>query len=152
MRTAKQIRALAAPTTPITPKKRTPAEFIRVYGDPEYEAFTRAQPCACCGWEGATQICHARNGGTSRKADWEETFPGCGPHWAFAPMPSSLNGVGFALIVGCNTEPERIGRRTFEKRIGRTLLQLAAEHQAKYRAHVGACAGSPSRPREVANG
>lgn len=138
MRSAKQLQALAAPTKPIRPKPRTPEQFERIYGPADYQAFTRAQPCACCGFVGATEICHARNGGKSRKADWTETFPGCGPHSEFA-----ANRIGFVRAhEGCNNEPERIGRQTFEKKIGHTLLELAVQHHANYRAFLASKAGT----------
>lgn len=141
---SRQVAVLKRATAPIRkarikPKKRTPEQFERIYGPEDYQAFTRAQPCACCSWRlGLSQICHAKNGGKSRKADWTETYPGCGPHFVRREIVDSGAGVSvwMELVEGCNAEQERIGRRTFEKKIGHTLLELAAQHQAKWQSHL----------------
>lgn len=116
----------------IAKKPRTPAEFKRIYGTKERQAWMRHLPCHFCGYTGATQICHAKTGGMGRKDDAKRTWPGCGPHWEFGLMPTSLNGVGFQLVRGCHNRPYR----------SEDLLIIAAEYEAKWQAHLASKAGT----------
>lgn len=61
------------------------AERLRVYGPPGYLSWIHEQPCRLCGAvpseDHPTQCCHlagpGTGSGTSRKADWTFSFPGC---------------------------------------------------------------------------
>ena len=67
---------------------RTPEEFLRIYGPPEYREWVDAQRCLVTTCEtrenmwrpdgrGFREICHVRNGGMGRKADWNWTVVLC---------------------------------------------------------------------------
>ena len=70
---------------------RTDAEHLRIYGPPEFREWVDLQECLVDGcttkpgdWRpdgrGYREICHARNGGTGRKANWNWTFVACWRH------------------------------------------------------------------------
>lgn len=57
-------------------KKRTTADFARVYGSKARVAWIAAQPCVACG-KGPCETAHIKSGGMGRKADYTETVPLC---------------------------------------------------------------------------
>lgn len=127
----------------LAPQPRTPEEDARIYGPPEFRDWLHAQPCSVCGWRGEPeemQQCHVKTGGTGRKDEWTRTFPGCGPHEL--RKPSTINPGVFlsATIEGCHHESGRIGVKSFEKKHGVVLMELAAKTQADWNAFQGASA------------
>lgn len=68
--------------------RRSSQERARIYGPPEFREYVDAAPCLVrlcptLPWEwrpdgrSYREMCHARNGGTGRKADWVWCFVGC---------------------------------------------------------------------------
>ena len=57
-------------------KKRTTADFARVYGSKARVEWMRAQPCVACG-QGPCETAHTKSGGVGRKADYHDTVPLC---------------------------------------------------------------------------
>ena len=57
-------------------KKRSTADFARVYGSKARVAWIAAQPCVACG-RGPCETAHIKSGGMGRKADYTETVPLC---------------------------------------------------------------------------
>lgn len=65
------------PRKAIKAKPRPKDETLRTFGTPEHRAWMKQQPCAFCGIVGYSDAAHVRNGGMSRRADWEFTVPAC---------------------------------------------------------------------------
>lgn len=65
----------------IKPKKRSAAEYRRIYGSRERVEFVKSLPCAWCVARGRVRMCgpsenaHVENGGMGRKADHTKIVP-----------------------------------------------------------------------------
>jgi len=57
-------------------KKRTPADFARVYGSLQRVAWIAAQPCVVCA-SSPCENAHIKSGGVGRKADATQIVPLC---------------------------------------------------------------------------
>lgn len=106
--------------------KRAAKNHARAYG--AKRDWIVRQPCAVCGWMGPSEPAHAKTGGTGRKSDARLLIPMCGT--VFFPEPSE----------GCHQEAHR-GVKTFEKKYGVNLLELAAEYEALWQAHLAGVSG-----------
>ena len=117
--------------TPRTRKPRSKKETERVYGSPQFRAWLYDQPCAVCGWKPDgweyTEACHAKTGGMARKSDAELLFPGCPPRVDYRASTAAEMS-----IEGCHREMHRIGVKSFEKKHGVKLLDLAAKTWAAW--------------------
>jgi hypothetical protein len=60
----------------IKPKKRSAAEFTRIYGSKARVAWIKAQPCLVC-HRSPCDNAHTVTGGTGRKAGFETIVPLC---------------------------------------------------------------------------
>lgn len=113
--------------TPIKHKPRPKDQTERIYGPQEFRDWLHCEECAVCGSIVAIEQAHAKGDGVSRKADWTLTFAACGPHYV-------LDG-GLREVEGCHAEMHRIGVKSFEKKHGVKLLDLAAETQERWQAY-----------------
>lgn len=115
--------------TRITPKKRTAEAAERIYGPVEFREWLHAQPCMICLADPQyTEQAHAKGDGMGRKASWKFSFPACGPH----PLKDHAK-----VSEGCHRRIHRVGVKTFERAMRFTLLSLAVETEARWRAHIG---------------
>lgn len=112
--------------TRLKPKKRSAAEYARIYGSKARVEFVKAMPCVGCGrdWE-HTRVpidnAHIENGGVGRKADYTKIVPLCS---RAAPKFS------------CHGRFHRHGREDLEIWAGINLETAAAQTEAAWLAHT----------------
>lgn len=117
-RTRMPPRTAQIPRKPLRHRKRSRAEFDRIYGGVERVLWIQRQQCIITGeWPCVTV--HVRGGGVSRKADYRWTVP---------------------MIPVMHEELHRIGRRSFEARYNVDLELAAIATQQRWLAH---CARNP---------
>ncbi len=105
-------------------RKRSRAEFDRIYGSPERAAWVKGSPCIVPGCLASPcDNAHVINGGAGKKADAKYVAPICHPH--HNECDNARNG----------------GKQTFQKKYGVNLLECAARTEAAWQA---LCAASPS--------
>lgn len=64
----------------IKPKKRSAAEFARIYHSKARVAFVKSLGCAVCFRTGDCDNAHTESGGKARKADYTTIVPLCRRH------------------------------------------------------------------------
>ncbi len=61
----------------IKPKKRSAAEYARIYHSAERVEFVKSLPCAACGLEEFSGNAHVAGDGIGRKSDYTKIIPLC---------------------------------------------------------------------------
>lgn len=110
-----------SPSTKKRKADRKASEFARCFHSEERVEFVKRLRCVVPGClDRRIENCHAVGGGTSRKAGYEEIYPGCHGH---------------------HKEEHRIGKRSFEKKYGIDLRAEARGTEASWRMHENALTG-----------
>lgn len=96
-------------------KKRDRNDKARIYGPPTFVTFLHAHECLGCGICGEmVQQAHLTNGGTGRKAGWQETVPLCG---SWSRWEIRRDKPTWVIRVGCHREYDSAKQSDFAQKI-----------------------------------
>lgn len=116
----------ASPRKQVKKRKRSKAEFARIYGSKKRVEFVKSLPCVSCGITGYIENAHIETGGMGRKADYDKIIPLCGNR-------GSLARGHMAIYLGCHGYLHQYGRAPGLLR--EDMEKAAAQTEELWRAH-----------------